>query len=106
MKKEKEKKHHDKHNSRKENLHTQNRDNDKIQIFNFSSTKGTLDIKSDKKLAFKIKDDLKYNKKESKAKNIQKEFDYSDFELNQLRYKEAIKSDKRSYIQYYIPFEK
>ena len=101
FKKEKEKKHHNKHNSRKENLHTQNRDNEKIQIFNFSSTKGTLDIKSDKKLAFKIKDNLKYNKKESKTKNIQKEFDYSDFELNQLRYKEATKSDKRTFLQLY-----
>ena len=101
-KEEKEKK-HDKHNSRKSNLDTQNRDSGKIQIYNFNSTssKGTIDFKSEKKLSLKIKDDLKNNKKESKIKTTLKDIEYSDYELNKLRYKEAIKSDKRTFLQLY-----
>ena len=101
--KEENEKKHNKHNSRKSNLDTQKRDSGKIQIYNFNSTssKGTIDFKSEKKLSLKIKDDLKNNKKESKIKTTLKDIEYSDYELNKLRYKEAIKSDKRTFFQLY-----
>ena len=75
--KEENEKKHNKHNSRKSNLDTQNRDSGKIQIYNFNSTssKGTIDFKSEKKLSLKIKDDLKNNKKESKIKTTLKDIE-------------------------------
>jgi len=52
---------------------------------------------------------IKYNKKENtnqkeimKKKNHKGILDYTDSELNSLDYQEALKKDRRTYIQYYI----
>ena len=84
----------------KRHLNTRNKTNDKIQIFShFISSKGNLDISpSEKSGDLKIKEIFKYNKKETEnEQNIK----YSDFELNELKYSEAINLDKRTLLQTY-----
>ena len=98
-------------NRRKTNIQTKNNNNDNIVIFsNIASCKDILDI-SPKNL--KTKDELNIIKKDIiskedvKSKHTKKETEnnqvkvYSDFELNELEYLEAIQLDKRTFLQTY-----
>ena len=52
------------------------------------------------KIEFNSNLSLKVNYKQNKSET-KKEFFYNDTELNSLKYKDALKFDKRTYIQYY-----
>ena len=75
--------------------------NNKFQICsNYSSMNNILNKREFNKLKLlKIKGNNKYNIK--KFGNIKK-INYSDYELNELKYKEACKLDKRSLFQIYL----
>ena len=79
----------------------------KTKMENKSSIK---EIKKEKNIIILKKNlKIKYNKKENtnqkeimKKKNHKGILDYTDSELNSLDYQEALKKDRRTYIQYYI----
>ena len=45
---------------------------------------------------------MKKKNKKDKKDIIKKNIDYNDYELNNLKYKEALKLDKRNYINFYL----
>ena len=72
-----------------------------------SKTNRKIDIKTSniiiiKKLENNNNEYLKYNMFKEKGKNILNNINYNDYELNNLNYDEALKIDKRTYIQYYF----
>ena len=86
----------EKYDSNKINLNlTDNNVNSKIKIINKSSQKRMNFLsENNNKLENKSKIKSKYNNNENN--------DYTDNEINQLKFKEAINIDKRTYLQYYI----
>ena len=72
----------------------------KIDIINFSNfTDNKKPINSYKMII--SNDDSKVNKINN-LDNINYNYNYNDYELNNLEYNEALKFDKRSYLEYYI----
>ena len=80
-----------------------------IQIYsNIVSSKGTIDVSPKEKIEeIEIKDISKLsnntntNVNRKETKNNPKVNEFSDFELNELEYNEALKLDKRSFLQIY-----
>ena len=82
------------------NLNNLNNVEDKIQIYPYNNSNSALNNSppSDKLSDLKLKTSLQNIKKEIKP---EKKKEYSDYELNELEYNEAIILDKRSLLQVY-----
>lgn len=46
--------------------------------------------------------DSNHTLNKSESKGTKKKYDYIDYEINNISYKEALENDKRTYLQYYI----
>ena len=82
----------------KNDLNSKNSSDNNIQIYSNSNSKINI-LENPLFNKIKIKKQNTYNKKESERI---KKIKYSDYELNDLEYKKALKYDKRTLFQIYL----